>query len=199
MIFKKNPLKIITWVSVLAVLLVVVVDVFNGFKKSNLDKQIIKSDTVSEYSISRKDTIIYNIVSKDTIIYKFNYIEEDSVITNYDSLFLRDILVIRTYKDTVTFDMFNVAYTANVTGRLNHLNMNYFGYIPEIRTLEQKTVTNTITNYVAPKGLYLSGFVSPVDYGLGITRFNNKYFWGVNYGLNQRTFYINGGIKILNR
>ena len=89
------------------------------------------------------------------------------------------------YQDTSYIENnYYLFYTADVTGRLNFIDLGYYDNRQDSVTV--KTVVKRVDNYISPRGLYAGGHVT-IDGNIipGAMYMWNKSAVGVGYNLNQ--------------
>lgn len=162
----------------LIVIIAVLCSLFSIADKCSYKPPIISTDTVTVETV--RDSIIY----RDTTIFKTDTLwqtkykyREAPIEPGEDSTSV--------YSDLTRLSLgLDLRYTASVTGRLNWIRFEHFDSRPD--TFKIVNRTTTITNTIAPSGVYLlGGLRSDQSFNFGAAYLRNR--WQYQYALTPGT------------
>ena len=160
-----------------------------------------RSDNTTDINTPEKSVQVVLTTKLDTLyvkkyVHDTVYIKSPSLVKS-DTIFVEGTKtaqvipkVKRVYSDTIhPVDSVQVKYTANVTGTLDDIKLDYKDWRAERTLVKTNTITTTITNNIKPKGLYVG-----IGANLGLTQLapcleylNNKNKFGVYYNVATTT------------
>lgn len=143
-------------------------------------------------------TVVVKLTTKLDTVWQKKYIHDTIRITKpslvkVDTIFLDGTKIVqvmpkirRMYSDSISpIDSVQVKYTANVTGTLDNISLDYKDWRAEKTIVRTNTIETTITNNIKPSGIYLgiSGNGGLTELSPSITYLNNKNMFGVKYNI----------------
>lgn len=144
---------------------------------------------------------VVTVIKTDTlfipkVVQKTVYVTKPTLVTIYKDRIIpvmqadsTPTLSVRRYVDSLqVLPKVQVAYDAEVTGTLDHINLSYKDTRPQM--IVEKVVTTTITNTKHPAGLY-AGFSGQLDgsrFGPSLTVVTSTFLVGATYNLVRNNF-----------
>lgn len=124
-----------------------------SLKKAPATKTVykLKKDTIVTYDV-RTDTLF--VYQDPEIIHDTIWMPAPETSYEDDQGQVRNV-----YQDTsIIEDDYFLFYTADITGKLNFIDLGY--YDNRVTKMPTKTITKTVDRFIDPKGLYVGGVIS---------------------------------------